>query len=100
MTEQRPKHIAEPRERHLELAFHARRAHNARRAGTLTGVFEQRRLPDPGLAANGERAAATRRRLLEKQVDACSLFASPDEHAGTVRRIPASAQCWGFPGRE
>jgi hypothetical protein len=85
MTEQRAKDIGEARKRHVELRFYAGRVHNARRAGTLTRVFEQRCLPDPGFAAKGQSAAATCQRLIEKQVDACSLFAPPYEHARTVR---------------
>ena len=95
MTEQRAKDVRETGEGQLELALHARRLDNARRARSLACVLDQRRLADAGLPANRQSATVAGRSPIEKPLDPRPLLAPPYEHLPNGRPLRAFSQMLG-----
>ena len=75
-------------ERQLRLRLDAASSEDVHVAGSFARVLEQRRLADPGLAAQDERAARRGTRRLEQRADLSALRIASVEHER--HRMPAT----------
>ena len=97
MIEQRPGELEQPGELDLGLGLDSGRGHDGHRLGEVDGVPQERRLTDPCLAANQERAAPAVARIGEQALDPLALRASPDEHRSMLlRRRPEAKAALGI----
>ena len=82
-VQHRPQQLVQPGPRELELGVDPARAQHERAAGGRRRVLEQRRLADPGLAADHQHAAGSPAPAREELLDPRPLCLAPDEHPCT-----------------
>ncbi len=94
-VEHRRRQLAERCERQVGLRLHSGRPGDLHLLGPLPGDRQQRRLADPGLAAQHQCTAAAAPRALQQRIDAIHLGFSTKQHAsdnsrraGSVRQAP------------
>ena len=81
---ERPAELQEPGELELGLGLDAGGPRHRHRPGEPDRIPQERRLPDPGLAANDEHATLPCARVLEQLLDPLLLRAPADEQHGAT----------------
>ena len=88
-AEERPAQFLEPRVRALAHVLDTGNPEDAHPVGALRGGVEQRCLPDPGLTADHNRAAAAGPGLVEQPADALLLTGTTKEPSSETVAVPA-----------